>query len=136
MVLIYLEFSLFPSFGIVPEDLGMAQNLSLREFGRGPEGSHESDRFGSRGCFSRTINVSNTRTKEVNGLRGCRLLNKQTKKEFNSFQELMPLVHVSVLFMHFYVCPWVLVCFLHLQVIISTSETMPSDIVIKKKKSK
>lgn len=77
MVLIYLEFSLFPSLGIVPEDLGMAQNRSLREFGRGPEGSHESDRFGFRGCFSRTVNVSNTGTKEVNGLRGCRLLNKQ-----------------------------------------------------------
>lgn len=45
MVLINLEFFLFPSLGIVPENWGMAQNLSLGEFGKEPEGTQESDRF-------------------------------------------------------------------------------------------
>lgn len=38
--------SLFPSMGSVPEIWGMAQNPSIRECGKEPEGSHESE--GSR----------------------------------------------------------------------------------------
>lgn len=51
MVFIYQEFSLFPSLGIVPEKWGMAQNLSRGEFGKEPEGSHESNRFKFTGCL-------------------------------------------------------------------------------------
>lgn len=57
MVLIYLEFSSFPSMGIAPENLGMAQNLCFGEFGRGREGSHVSDRFGFSGCFNRKVQI-------------------------------------------------------------------------------
>lgn len=54
MVFIYLEFSLFPSLGNVPESWGMAQNSSLGEFGKEPKGSHKSDRFRFAGCLFRS----------------------------------------------------------------------------------
>lgn len=52
MVFIYLEFFIwkFPSLGNVPENWGMAQTPSLGEFGKEPEGSHESDRSRFTGC--------------------------------------------------------------------------------------
>ena len=52
MVFIYLEFSLVPSLGNVPENWGMAQNHSLGEFGKELEGNHESDRFRLTGFLS------------------------------------------------------------------------------------
>ena len=71
MVFIYLEFFLFPSLGNVPENWGMAQNPSLGEFGKEPEGSRESDRLGlvdaSVGKYnSRTFTVYEPENEKLN----------------------------------------------------------------------
>lgn len=70
MVFIYLEFSLFLSLGKVPENWGMAQKPGLGEFGKEPEGSHESDRFRFSGCLgkykSRTFTVYKPDSEKLN----------------------------------------------------------------------